>query len=162
MNEGVLGVFELEGLEVLATLLVASEEDVEEVHVTVAEEVLANGGQEVGAHEEVVRTDGALEVHPKVEEAGKNHPSTPITTTNLHDPSPVEVRHCLTTSVASITFSWSRHYARLKSTKLSQTLIGLPAPDQLSCNNHSFFEGLYPNEYEVFLQQTSVYRKLYL
>lgn len=40
--------------------------------------------------------------------------------------------------------SSSRHYAKLKSDKATQTPMGFDAPDQLSCDNPPFFKGLRP------------------
>lgn len=33
---------------------------------------------------------------------------------------------------------------KLNSAKATQTLMALPAPDRLSCDNHPIFEGLHP------------------
>lgn len=32
----------------------------------------------------------------------------------------------------------------MKSAKVAKSLVGFPAPDQLSCDSHPFFEGLHP------------------
>lgn len=111
------------------------------VHKTVAEEVPVDVGHKLDARVQVIREEGATEVHPEVEEAGKVHSHSNNTTSSL---SPPEVNHALTISVTPRSFSSSHDYARLKSTKAFKTSIGFQASYQLSCENHPFFEGLHP------------------
>lgn len=86
MIEGVLGEFELEGIETTGIPSEVDEEEAEEVHETVEEKVLT--GHDVDKSEGVVlekdapgvppEVEEAKEVHLEVEETGKEHPSTPI------------------------------------------------------------------------------------
>lgn len=91
------------------------------------------------------RSKEADELHPKTKQVGEEHLSTLIViAASLSDPSPPEVTDALITSATPGSFSSSRHYAWVKAVKSSRTLIVLSGPDQLSCNNHPFFEGLHP------------------
>lgn len=139
-----------EGIWITITPPEVGEEEVDDVHETVAYEVPKDGGHVGDTREEAMHEVDAFEVHSKIEkagkvhleaeEAGKEHPSTPITTTaSLPDPSPPKVSHALIASVALGSSSPSRHYTRLKSPKTSQAMIGLQAPNQLSFDNHPFF-----------------------
>lgn len=72
----VLRKLEPEGLKAIIVPPETDKEDVDEVHETVAEEVPMDVGHKVGTNEEVMREEGALEVHPEVKEAGEVHPQS--------------------------------------------------------------------------------------
>lgn len=106
-------------------------------------------------HIEVELNEDLLEVHLEIEEGDEvqpeaegvdeDHPSSPIIMMvgALESP-PLGEGHTFVASAAPRSCSSIRHYAQLKSTKATQSLIGFPACGKQSCNNHLFFEGLHP------------------
>lgn len=81
-------------------------------------------------------TSDAGEVQPMVEDSiPEEHPTTSV----VAGPSSAS-----NVSSAQRTSASSRHYAKLTSTKDAQLSMGFLSPDQLSYDNHSFFEGLHP------------------
>lgn len=100
----------------------AAEWEAVEPGATVTEEVTMERGQE------------------KVARAKEGLPEEYPATTMAKGPSPVP-----DVSLAQRTSSsLSRHYAKLFSARAIQMSMGAPAPDQLNCGNHPFFEGLLP------------------
>lgn len=91
-----------------------------------------------------LQEEDALEEHPTIEIVGKEHfeverdiheehPATLIATIIFPNLSHLKVGLGLSASVILGSSSSSPHYARVKSAKASQILMGPPALDQLSC-----------------------------
>lgn len=101
---------------------------------------------------EVQRGEDAPKLHPEVEEDDKVHPEAEggwrgasIFSDNSNGKysrtfSP-GVKPCLDCLRDLRSSASCRHYARPKSTKIAQLLIGLPTPNQLSCDSHPSFKG---------------------
>lgn len=78
-------------------------------------------------------------MQPEMENVGKGPPVTPVAAkVGLFS------GHA-TPALANLGFTLPAcHYSWAKLVMTNQTLVGFPSPNQLSCDDHPFFEGLHP------------------